>query len=128
MAIPDPSSHEEAIAMALFEEKRNPPNRALVPAHILFRAQENVATVRLRLVHRIRGPASGAIGVEITAAVEMIRRINKVFCAMHWSVDYSGISSVSSQTVCISLCGVNGQGAFCPSLTPVQPGKFEFCA
>ena len=83
MAIPDPSSHEGAIATAHLEEKRNPPNRELITAHILFRAQENVATVRLRLVHRIRGPAIGAIGVEIVAAVEMIRRNNKVFCAMH---------------------------------------------
>ena len=75
--IVDPSDHETVIAMAPLEGMRYPPNLALITAHVLSLPQENIAKVLPDRLRRIRGPAVGELGVEISVAATRIRSNNK---------------------------------------------------
>ena len=71
----DPSNNGAVIAMARPEGKGRPPNWVLITERILFRAQGDMVEILPFLANRIRGLASGMIGVATVAGVEMIRKI-----------------------------------------------------
>ena len=76
VAMPDPSDHEEVIALAHIAEKVNLLNRVLVTARSAFCAQETVVQVLLCIALRICGLSFGMIGIATVALAGMLRKNN----------------------------------------------------